>query len=78
MNNGQAPADFVGQHQVAEFQRKVDELAQEAKDARYDIIEEDIGVILRNVEGCTRSQAVKALKEAKGDLVNAIMYLTGV
>jgi nascent polypeptide-associated complex subunit alpha len=52
-----------------EVEAPVDETGIDAK---------DVELILKQVEGISRSKAVEALKATGGDLVNAIMSLTGV
>ena len=53
-------------------------MEEEEEDEEVDtsgVEEKDIELVMSQA-GCTRSKAVKALKENDGDLVNSIMSLT--
>jgi len=54
---------------IVEDEGPVDETGVDSK---------DIDLVLQQAQGVTRSQAVKALRSNNGDIVNAIMSLTGV
>jgi NACalpha-BTF3-like transcription factor len=59
----------------------VDEHADEdyePEDDCPDIDKKDLCLMLCQVDDITRGQAIKALRDAKGDLVNAIMSFTGL
>jgi nascent polypeptide-associated complex subunit alpha len=59
-------------------QQRSQKVADEAPVDESGVDAKDVELIMKQVDGITRSKAVDALKESGGDLVNAIMALTGV
>jgi len=57
---------------------KSDQKVEEGPIDETGVEQKDIELVLAQVSGATRNQAVLALQKNKGDIVNAIMSLTGI